>query len=356
MRTLIPTRAKAVLLAVALAVPMAAQAAGPKDQVYALIAAARALGDESRAEQLEALTAAMSDEDAQRLVDGGIAQLTEAFRQLAQQRALSEQQGVPSQSRQQLMRGLTNSAGLPVGDYPDPAKCFTSPDGSNFDALFITFTTVKTARTAFEAANDFLKGLFWGCETVVVAIGIGGNPQTVACAIAEIALAIANTALNVAEETLDIVDFCDGAIQFVDGHTTLERTEHIHDDLETARTQILDRLDTHDTDIKALLAAIMAQLTVIENKVDLGLKSQAEIAMHRKFRTRPSVFYEERLDEICGYAQEAINDLPVVYLAASAAQDIYDRAIQFKITDPKRAADECIRAYLQATVRSDAIQ
>jgi hypothetical protein len=115
MRTLIPTRAKAVLLAVALAVPMAAQAAGPKDQVYALIAAARALGDESRAEQLEALTAAMSDEDAQRLVDGGIDQLTEAFRQLAQQRALSEQQGVPSQSRQQLMRGLTNSAGLPVG-------------------------------------------------------------------------------------------------------------------------------------------------------------------------------------------------------------------------------------------------
>ncbi len=68
------------------------------------------------------------------------------------------------------------------------------------------------------------------------------------------------------------------------------------------------------------------------------------------------MFYEERLDEICGYAQEAITDLPVVYLAASAAQAIYDRAIQFKVTDPKRAADECIKAFLMATVRSDRIQ
>jgi len=348
-------RTKALILVIALAVPSAAQA-GPKDAVYALAAAARSLGDESRAAELEALTAAMSDEDAQRLVDAGIAQVTELFRQLAQQRAAAEKQGVPSQSRQQLMRGQTNSAGLPEGEYPDPAKCFTSPDGSNFDALFITFTTVKTARVAFEAANDFLKGLFWACETVVVAIGIGGNPQTVACAVAEVALAIANTALNVAEETLDIVNFCDGAIQFVDGHTTLERTEHIHDDLEAARVEILARLDTHDTDIKALLAMIMAQLTVIENKVDLGLKSQAEIAMHTKHRNRPSVFYEERLDEICGYAQEAIDDLPVVYLASASAQAILDKAVQLKVTDPKRAADECIRAFLQATWRTTAIQ
>jgi hypothetical protein len=222
--------------------------------------------------------------------------------------------------------------------------------------LFITFTTVKTARVAFEAANDFLKGLFWACETVVVAIGIGGNPQTVACAAAEIALAIANTALNIAEEALDIVNFCDGAIQFTDNRTTLERTEHIHGDLEATRADILARLDQHDTEIKAILAMVLAQLTVIENKVDLGLKSQAEIAMHTKHRTRPSVFYEERLDEICGYAQEAIDDLPVVYLAASAAQGILDKAVQFKVTDPKRAADECIRAFLQATVRSDAIQ
>ena len=351
MQRLIPIRTKALILAIALAVPSAAQA-GPKDAVYALAAAARDLGDDSRAAQLEALTAAMSDEDAQRLVDAGIAQVTELFRQLAQQRALAEEQGVPSSST----RGITNSAGLPVGSYPDPAKCFTSPDGSNFDALFITFTTVKTARVAFEAANDFLKGLFWACETVVVAIGIGGNPQTVACGVAEIALAIANTALNVAEETIDIVNFCDSAIQFTDGKTTLARTEHIHDDLEAARVEILARLETHDVDIKAILAMILAQLTVIENKVDLGLKSQAEIAMHTRNHTRPSVFYEERLNEICGYAQEAINDLPVVYLAAASAQAIYDRAIQFKVTDPKRAADECIRAYLQATVRSDRFQ
>jgi hypothetical protein len=356
MRIYIPIRTKALILAIALAVPAVAQA-GPRDEVYALAAAARALGDAPRAAQIEALAAAMSDEDAQRLVDGGIAQLTAIFMQLAQEQAAAAKLGVPLSSGQSPGKGMTtNSAGLPDGTYPDTSKCFTSPDGSDFDSFFVAFTAVKTARTAYEAANDFLKGLFWGCETVVVAIGVGGNPQTVACGIAEIALAIANTALNVAEETIDVIDFCDGAIQFTDTRTTLERTAHIHDDLEAARMQLLARLDTHDTDIKALLAMILSQLQVIENKVDLGLKSQAEIAMHKRFRTRPSVFYEERLDEICGYAQEAIDDLPVVYLAASAAQTILNRAVQFKVTDPKRAADECIRAYLQATTRSDSIQ
>ena len=355
MRRPIPIRTKALILAIALAVPSAAQA-GPRDEVYALAASMRSLGAESRAAEVEALAGVMSDEDAQRLADYGIAQLTAAFYDVAQQRAAAERQGVPLSSGQDLSRGVTNSAGLPVGSYPDPAKCFTSPDGSNFDDFFIAFTAVKTARTAFNTAKDIVDLAGWGCSTVVVAIGIGGNPQTVACAIAQAALTVANGLLNVAEETVDIINFCDGAIQFTDNRTTLQRTEHIHDDLEAARVEILAKLNEHDTDIKAILAMILAQLAVIENKVDLGLKSQAEIAMHTRNHTRPSVFYEERLDEICGYAQEAINDLPVVYLAASTAQEIYDRAIQFKVTDPKRAADECIRAFLQATVRSKAIQ
>lgn len=350
-----PVRSNALLLALALVVPSLAQA-GPRDEVYALAAAIRSVGDHARAAEVEALAAAMTDEDAQRLVDAGVAQVTASFTGLAQQQAVAERSGVPLSSPKALTGGITNSPGLPEPSYPDPAKCATSPDGSNFDAFFVAYTTVRTARVAYNAANDFLNGLFWACETVVVAIGIGGNPQTVACGVAAVALAVANTALNVAEEAVDIINFCDGAIHFTDGRSTLERTEHIHDDLEAARVEILQHLETHDTDIKAILAAILAQLTVIENKVDLGLKSQAEIAMHTRHRNRPSVFYEERLDEICGYAQEAINDLPVVYLAASTAQNIYDRAVQFKVTDPKRAADECIRAYMTATVRSDRIQ
>ncbi len=355
MLKLIPTRTKARILALALAVPSAAQA-GPKDEVYALAAAARALGDDRRAAEIEALTSAMSDEDAQMLVNAGIGQLTASFREVAQQRAQAERQGVPLSSPQDVTRGVTNSAGFPDPVYPDPAKCATSPDGSNFDALFISFVAVQTARTAFVLADDLLNGLFWACETVVVAIGVGGNPQTVGCAVLEIALAVANGILSFAEAALDIVEFCDGEISGAESAATFERTAHIHDDLEAARVEILAQLEQHDVDIKAILAMILAQLTVIENKVDLGLKSQAEIAMHTRHRTRPSVFYEERLDEICGYAQEAINDLPVVYLAASAAQAIHDRAIQFKVTDPKRAADECIKAFLTATVRSDAIQ
>lgn len=355
MPRLIPTRTKALILAIALAAPSAAQA-GPRDEVYAVAASIRSLGEESRAAEIEALAGVMSDEDAQRLVNYGIAKVTAAFNDIAQQRVAARRQGVPLSSPEDLNRGVTSSAGLPDGAYPDPAKCFTSPDGSNFDQLFIAFTAVQTARTAFNLAKDVVDLAGWGCSTVVVAIGVGGNPQTVVCAIAQGLLTVAGGLLGVAEETINIINFCDGAIQFTDNRTTLQRTEHIHDDLEAARVEILAELEEHDVDIKAILAMILAQLTVIENKVDLGLKSQAEIAMHTRFRTRPSVFYEERLDEICGYAQEAINDLPVVYLAASAAQEFHDRAIQFKVTDPKRAADECIKAFLMATVRSDRIQ
>lgn len=349
------TRTSALILTITLALPNLAQA-GARDEIYALATAARALGDLSRADEIEALAGAMTEEDAERLSSAGISRVTAAFQALAAKRIEAARLNVPLTKPADVESRIKRSAGFPEPEYPDPAKCTISPDGSNFDALFITFVTVTTARTAYEAADDILKGLFWACETVVVAIGIGGNPQTVACGVAEIVLAVANTALNIAEQALEIVDFCDGAIQWADTRTTLERTAHIHDDLEAARVEILTRLEEHDVDIKEILALILTQLASIEQKIDLGLKSQAEIAMHTKFRTRPSVFYEERLDEICGYAQEAINDLPVVYLAAAAAQNILDKAVQFKVTDPKRAADECIRAYLSATVRATSIQ
>jgi hypothetical protein len=356
MRRFSPTRMKAIALAIALAVPSAALAGGPKDEIYELAVVARAAGYESRAAEIEALAAGMSDADAQTLVDVGLPQLIAALRAAAQARVLAETMGVSFPSREGATRSYEQSAGFPDPDYPDPAKCTESPTGSNFDVVFVLYTSVTTARAAVEIAKDIVDLAGWGCSTVVVAIGIGGNPQTVACAIAQIALTIANGILSGFEVALDVINFCDGSIQFADVKAAVARLEHLHDDLETARGQILTRIDDHDTDIKALLATVLAEITVMQDKLDLGLKSQAEIAMHKRFKTRPSVFYEERLDEICGYAQEAINDLPVVYLAASAAQVMHDRAVQFKVTDPKRAADECIRAYLTATVRSGSIQ
>ena len=104
MPRLIPTRTKALILAIALAVPSAAQA-GPKDEVYALAAAIRAAGEESRAAEVEVLAGAMSDEDAQLLVNAGVAKVTAAFREVAAQRALAERQGVPLVVRPGLEQG-----------------------------------------------------------------------------------------------------------------------------------------------------------------------------------------------------------------------------------------------------------
>ena len=73
-------------------------------------------------------------------------------------------------------------------------------------------------------------------------------------------------------------------------------------------------------------------------------------------RSRPSVFYEERLDELCGYAQEAIDGLPAVYLVTSRAQELVDEGNALKLTDPKLAADTCVQGFLAATVNSATLQ
>jgi hypothetical protein len=385
-----PIRMSALIIAIALAVPGAAQAAQgtPRDQVAALAATIRASGYTSYAADIEALASTMSDADAQALADAGITRVTAGINTANQAKVLAESMGVSFPAVED-PTAAGRSAGFPDGDYPDPAKCTESPGGSNFDVVFVLFTSVKTARAAVDIAADIVDLAGWACSTVVVAIGIGGNPQTVACAIAQIALTAANGILSGFEVALDVINFCDGAITFSDVKLTVDRLEHIHSDLDTYQGEIKDTVTTeasvintniathdsdmklllsahdthittllgqHDTDVKLLLDDIISRLGTLDDKVQLGLKSQAEIAMHKRFKTRPSVFYEERLDEICGYAQEAITDLPVVYLAASQAQAMYDRAIQYKITDPKRAADECIRAFLAATVRSDTIQ
>src|SRR5262249_43729519 len=162
------TRTKALILAIALAVPSAAQA-GPRDEVYALAAAIRAVGDESRATEVEGLAGTMSDEDAQLLVNAGVAQATAAFWDVANQRAVPQAKGVPLSSTTGDI--VPRSAGLPQPDYPDPAKCVNSPNGSDFDSLFAAFTAVTLARATVDTARDAIDTAEFACLTVVVAIG-----------------------------------------------------------------------------------------------------------------------------------------------------------------------------------------
>jgi hypothetical protein len=113
-----------------------------------------------------------------------------------------------------------------------------------------------------------------------------------------------------------------------------------------------ERLATHDEEVQAKLQQAIARAASIESKVDLGLKTQLEVAMDRKATRRPAVFYKERLDELCDLAQEAIDDLPPAYAPSALAQKMVSDGKQFKVTDPKRAADRCVAGFNLATTGS----
>ncbi len=352
-----------MLLAVVLVAPSVANA-GPRDDAQDLADAIRTFGYPAEAAEIEALVAGMSDGEVQTLADTGIRGITAGLYEFLDAEEVAVSLGAPMATERPSLSGQSSgvvrmqdrSTGLPVGDYPDTLSCPTSPTRSNFQTVFALHTAFVVAKDVAKIAQHALEAGKYGCLTVVVGIGVGGNPQTPICIALQIAFAIVDVALEVAFDAIDLVDRCDGGIDAAEIEGAYERLDHLHTDLGTHDTDIKDDILVHDTDIKALLADIITRLARMEGTLDLIKKSQAEIAMNRRLKIRPSVFYEERLDEICDLAQEAVDDLPVVYLIAGKAQNLVDDGMAFKITDPKRAADECIKAHELATKRSQTLQ
>jgi len=358
-----PMRIVTMLLALVLVAPAVADA-GPREDAQALADAIRAFGYPDEAAQIETLAASMSDAEAQALADTGIRDITAGIYEYLGAEEVAASLGAPIGGARPAL-GLRSdgtammrdrSAGLPNGDYPDTLSCSDSPTRSNFQVVFGLHTAFVVAKNVAKIAQHALEAGKYGCLTVVVAIGVGGNPQTVACIILQIAFAVVDVALEVAFDAIALVDRCDSGIDAAEIEGAYERLGHLHTDLETHDTDIKSDIMIHDEDIKALLADIIMRLSRMEDTLNLVKKSQLEIAMNRRLKTRPSVFYEERLDELCDLAQEAVNDLPVVYLIAGQAQDLVDDGVAFKITDPKRAADECVKAFELATKRSQTLQ
>jgi hypothetical protein len=352
------------MMVMAMAVPLSASAA-PIDDARALIDAIQATGDSDRAWQMTQLVNSMSSAELQAFSDVGIAKIAEL---MDQQRAAIERAREAGYRPPEILDPVDSEpAGHPrnhVDEYPvftdytpDNVSCPNSPAQTQLNTIVDIRTTLVAAGIAYKLAKAIYDSTDPACHQLVVAIGVGSNPGTAVCIGLGIAETVVRVLFDVAHKSLELIDFCDDEVDYAKIRATFHGLEYIHDQLETHDTDMKTQLGIHDVEAQALVDQLITRLTRIEGKVDLLLKSQLEIAMDRRGgRSRPSVFYEERLDELCDYAQEAVNELPLVYLVAPQAQQMIVEGNSLKLTDPKLAADTCVRAFVRATSHSARLQ
>jgi hypothetical protein len=342
-------------------------AAAPIDDAGSLINAIASTGDKDRAWQLTQIVQSMSESELEAFANSGIQQITGLIHQ---QRAAIEaartygylpgSNEAASGSPEASTRSTRNHVdSYPVfTDYtPDSVSCPNSPDQTEIGTIIALRATLIGTQAAYKIAKGIYEGASPGCHQLVVAIGVGSNPQTAIC----IGLGIAETAVHVAfdivAKALELVKFCDDEVDYAKIRATFHGLEYVHDQLTTHDTEIAAQHDTHDVEVQTLVDDLIARLTRMENKFDLILKSQLELAMDRRGRrSRPSVFYEDRLDELCDAAQEAVDDLPSVYLLTSHTQALITEAEALKLTNPKLAADRCVQAFTRASSGSSTLQ
>jgi hypothetical protein len=341
--------------------------AAPIDDARSLINAIAGTGDQDRAWQLTQVVNSMSDSELETFASSGIREITDLIHQ--QQAAIRAAQafgylplndGLESESSEPSLRVPRNHDDTyPVfTDYtPDSVSCPNSPDQTDIGTIVALRATLVGTQAAYKIAKAIYEGTDPACHQLVVAIGVGSNPQTAVC----IGLGIAETAVHVAfdivAKALELVDFCDDEVDYAKIRATFHALEYVHNQLTTHDTEIQAQVETHDIEVQALIDDLIARLTRMEAKFDLVLKSQLELAMDRRGRrSRPSVFYEDRLDEMCDVAQEAVDHLPSVYMLTSRTQELIDEAQTLKLTDPKLAADRCVQAFTRATSGSSTLQ
>jgi hypothetical protein len=245
---------------------------------------------------------------------------------------------------------------FPQPDYPDGSPCITPVGETTSASVKVGFkATLFALREALTAADGLQRAAIHGCNITIIAIGVGGNAAS-ACIISGLAIGVIDAILSSAEVIVDTVIFCDDQIHFAESEASEERTEFLSHQLELHDLEMGERVDTHDNQVQAKLLNAIARAAGIEAKIDLAMKTQLEVAMDRRATRRPTIFYEDRLDELCDLAQEAIDDLPAVYVLSTNAQKFVDDGKAFTRTNPKRAADECIRGYTAATNQSSELQ
>jgi hypothetical protein len=361
MMTTILRRSGALIALLVLAIPRTALAA-PIDDANALIAAIAATGDSDRAWQLQQVVNSMSDSDLQAFSDAGINQLTDMLNQqrdaIEKLRTAGYQVPTGDLVEPPYQRTVSGDGYPDFHDYvPDTTSCPNSPHQTQISTVVTIRSTLVGAMAAYKIAKALYDDTDPVCHQLIVAIGVGSNPQTFTCVGLGIAETVVHVAFDVAAKALELVDFCDDEVDYAKIRSAFHGLEFIHNELTDHDTAAKLQLQTHDTDIQALLDNLLARLASIQGKVDLLLKTQLQVAMSRRSHaSRPSIFYEDRLDELCNYAQDAVDQLPVVYLISSHAQSLIDDGVAAKTTDPKLAADDCVLGFIQATAGSSTLQ
>lgn len=368
MRTIL-RQAITMLVVLALVTPGVALGAG-RDDALQMAATMKNLGYADEAWQVEQLVGGMSDSQLQLFTDLGFSEISAKFEDYLDMKKTLDEAGysgleppvfaADAEANSRAVLPGFDPTTFPDAAYPDdPFYCFyyASEVGVVAPAQVKVALkgTIFALREVLTAADGVQRAAMPACNAIVIAIGGGGNAAGV-CTISAIALSVADAALDLAEVYIDDMIFCDEQVHFEQSAGSLTRLEYTSHQVEIHDLEIGEQLALHDDEVQVKLRDTIARAIRIESKMDLGLKTQLEVSMDRKYNTRPSVSYEERLDELCDLAQEAIDELPSAYVLAKHAQRSVDHGLQFKTTDPKRAASECVRGFTLATSGSVELQ
>ncbi len=281
-----------------------------------------ALGQADSAEQLMATVGVFSDAELEETyggVSGKLSELADLNFDLAIARDINQ--------------SFTPVPRSPNPTFPEPVFASACPESSelSFDSFLAAFVVVDVAKAIWA-------GLDRGCNTIVVAIGVGTNASALCIPV--------DIVFHAAESVLKGIELCQGDIALARTTATFQRTAHLHTDI----TEVESDLTTHDAEIKAELALINTKLDAMKDALDQLSKTQLEQMVLVLGGSRAGVMYTDRLPELCDAAQLAIDEADSLgYGVAPGAQAKKDEGAALIATDPKLAHDFCKQAYRLAT-------
>lgn len=256
---------------------------------------------------------------------------------------------------------------------------------ANWNAIRDLRMAVQTAFSSLQVARDAFPVCDAAAGQTVVAGGIGvcagGNLSAICMGLAiavtvyQAEFTIINSELNyeiARQESSDYLDkridsaeiglimrrsaYLNEQLKSLDANLT-EHDENVSEELEQHDLRVEAQLLLHDTQIKNQLeqhdAEIKVMLTEVERQIDLLLKTQLENMMASGGGARSGVAYQERLEEVCELASEAITSATNEgYKVHRRAYDLLEEGNDLMLTDPKRAHDACRSAFQYAATGS----
>ena len=244
---------------------------------------------------------------------------------------------------------------------------------------------VSTGWQSLNAARDAYLVCTAAGDQIVVAGGIGvcagGNTSAICVVVAgaitavQVAFTGLEAALNVMKSMQETTDYLDSSINSAEIDSLVQRSGYLNEqliafdnnltihgqnvssELAAHDARVKAQLNQHDLDVKAQLLQhdldIKEMLTELERQMDLVLKTQIENMISEGGGGRSGVAYQERLQEVCDLAYEAISDASAAgYIVSQTAMERWVEGNSVIDTDPKRAHDYCRSAYQMASARS----